>query len=96
MLDYNVEVGNIILPLVLDLLQHCPAPQKAVMENQPIDYTLYFLEPHCRQAWLTSLLVILYKVSTYLSLYVGFSFARFVLLVILTFFLLNREKPERF
>lgn len=67
MLDYNVEVGNIILPLVLDLLQHCPAPQKAVMENQPIDYTLYFLEPHCRQAWLTSLLVILYKVSTYLS-----------------------------
>ncbi|XP_041469783.1 protein unc-79 homolog [Lytechinus variegatus] len=63
MLDHNVKVGNMVLPMVLSLLQYCPSPQKSSQDSHPPDYTLWFLEPHCRHSWFMSLLIVLYKYS---------------------------------
>ncbi|XP_072170179.1 protein unc-79 homolog [Diadema setosum] len=63
MLDHNVKVGNMVLPMVLSLLQYCPSPQKVAQDSHPPDYSLWFLEPHCRHSWFMSLLIVLYKYS---------------------------------
>ncbi|XP_033097176.1 protein unc-79 homolog [Anneissia japonica] len=60
-MDYNIKLGKKILPLVVELLKYCPSPQKTPHHRQHQDYTLFFLEPHCRQSWLMTILVILYK-----------------------------------
>ncbi|XP_071963470.1 protein unc-79 homolog isoform X2 [Antedon mediterranea] len=60
-MDYNIKLGTKILPLVVELLKYCPSPQKTPHHRQHQDYTLFFLEPHCRQSWLMTILVILYK-----------------------------------
>ncbi|XP_013379281.1 protein unc-79 homolog [Lingula anatina] len=62
-LDRNFELGNTILPVAVILLQYVPSPQRYASDYQPPNYTLWYLEPHTRQAWLTALLVILYKYS---------------------------------
>ncbi|XP_033647940.1 protein unc-79 homolog [Asterias rubens] len=61
MLDHNVKVGTVLLPMIIELLAYCPSPQKAPQDMQLHDYTLWFLEPHCRISWLMSFLIILYK-----------------------------------
>ncbi|XP_022099411.1 protein unc-79 homolog isoform X2 [Acanthaster planci] len=61
MLDHNVKVGNILLPMIMELFAYSPSPQKSPQDMQPHDYTLWFLEPHCRHSWLMSVLIILYK-----------------------------------
>ncbi|ELU08396.1 hypothetical protein CAPTEDRAFT_227700 [Capitella teleta] len=60
-LDQNFELGNMILAVSMMLLQYCPSPQRYASDYQPPNYTLWYLEPHTRQSWLTSLLIILYK-----------------------------------
>ncbi|XP_064602074.1 protein unc-79 homolog isoform X2 [Liolophura sinensis] len=60
-LDKNFKLGNMILPISLLLLQYGPSPQRYASDYQPPTYTLWYLEPHTRQAWLMALLVILYK-----------------------------------
>jgi len=62
-LDENYELGNIILPMSMILLQYCPSPQRYASDYQPPNYTVWLLEPMIRHCWLTALLVILYKVS---------------------------------
>ncbi|KAJ8308209.1 hypothetical protein KUTeg_013083 [Tegillarca granosa] len=66
-LDRNFELGNTILPITLLLLQYAPSPQRYASDYQPPNYTLWYLEPHTRVAWLTTLLVILYKYQFYTS-----------------------------
>ena len=61
-LDKNFALGNIILPVSMALLQYCPSPQRYASDYQPPNYTLWYLEPHCRMSWLQALLIILYKV----------------------------------
>ncbi|XP_006811597.2 LOW QUALITY PROTEIN: protein unc-79 homolog [Saccoglossus kowalevskii] len=60
-LDKNVKLGTQLMLLTVDLLKYCPSPQKSPHDFQPVDYTLWYLEPHCRHSWLMTLLVILYK-----------------------------------
>jgi len=62
-LDENYELGNIILPMSMILLQYSPSPQRYASDYQPPNYTVWLLEPTIRHCWLTTLLVILYKVS---------------------------------
>jgi len=62
-LDENYELGNIILPMSMILLQYCPSPQRYASDYQPPNYTVWLLEPMIRHCWLMALLVILYKVS---------------------------------
>jgi len=62
-LDENYELGNIILPMSMMLLQYCPSPQRYASDYQPANYTVWLLEPMIRHCWLMALLVILYKVS---------------------------------
>ncbi|KAK3093633.1 hypothetical protein FSP39_018303 [Pinctada imbricata] len=66
-LDRNFELGNQILPITLLLLQYGPSPQRYATDYQPPNYTLWYLEPHTRISWLTTLLVILYKYQFYTS-----------------------------
>ncbi|XP_077992141.1 protein unc-79 homolog [Glandiceps talaboti] len=60
-LDRNVKLGTQLMLLALDLLKYCPSPQKSPHDFQPVDYTLWYLDPHCRHSWMLTLLVILYK-----------------------------------
>ena len=62
MLDKNFQLGNMILAVSMLLLQYSPSPQRYASDYQPPNYTLWYLEPHTRQSWLMTLLVILYKV----------------------------------
>lgn len=62
-LDENNELGNIILPMSMILLQYCPSPQRYASDYQPANYTVGLLEPMMRHCWLAALLVLLYKVS---------------------------------
>ncbi|XP_056021737.1 protein unc-79 homolog isoform X2 [Ostrea edulis] len=66
-LDRNFDLGNQILPITLLLLQYGPSPQRYASDYQPPNYTLWYLEPHTRISWLTTLLVILYKYQFYTS-----------------------------
>ncbi|XP_060067575.1 protein unc-79 homolog isoform X2 [Ylistrum balloti] len=66
-LDRNFTLGNTILPITLLLLQYSPSPQRYASDYQPPNYTLWFLEPHTRISWLSTLLVILYKYQFYTS-----------------------------
>ena len=68
-LDFNLQMGNILLTSYVSLLIYCPSPQKAVQEvtNHLPLYSLWLLKPHVRQSWLTSVMIILYKVSSSLS-----------------------------
>ena len=63
-LDENYELGNIILPMSMILLQYCPSPQRYASDYQPPNYTVWLLEPTVRHCWLLALLVVLYKVCT--------------------------------
>ncbi|ESN91240.1 hypothetical protein HELRODRAFT_182096 [Helobdella robusta] len=60
-MDRNFEIGNMMLPLALDILQYIPSPQRYASDYQPPNYTLWFLEPHTRLSWLQIFLVVLYK-----------------------------------
>lgn len=59
-------MGWLMTPPILAILQYCPCPPQAsppTGEQQPPNYSLWYLEPHIRRSWLMSLLVILYKVK---------------------------------
>ncbi|XP_066589783.1 protein unc-79 homolog [Prorops nasuta] len=63
LLDQNHEMGWLMTPAVVAILQHCPCPPQGVpsTDHQTPSYSLWHLEPHLRRSWLMSLLVILYK-----------------------------------
>jgi len=63
-LDENYDLGNMILPMSMILLQYCPSPQRYASDYQPANYTVWLLDPVIRHCWLTALLVVLYKVSS--------------------------------
>ena len=65
-LDFNMQMGNILLNTYVALLIYCPSPQKLAQDapNQLPLFSLWQLKPHVRQSWLTSVLIILYKVSS--------------------------------
>ncbi|OUC42974.1 hypothetical protein D917_10138 [Trichinella nativa] len=64
-LDNNVFFVRQILPLASSLLVYLPSPPKMFAPNSSVsitsDCTLWCLEPHMRQHWMWSLLLILYK-----------------------------------
>ncbi|XP_051868537.1 protein unc-79 homolog isoform X4 [Pristis pectinata] len=60
-MDYNISLGNQLLPLVVQVLKYCTCPQLRHYFQQPPRCSLWTLKPHIRQMWLKSLLVILYK-----------------------------------
>ncbi|KRX95168.1 Uncoordinated protein 79 [Trichinella pseudospiralis] len=65
LLDNNVFFVRQILPLASSLLVYLPSPPKMFAPNSSVsitsDCTLWCLEPHMRQHWMWSLLLILYK-----------------------------------
>ena len=61
LLDQNYDIGIHLLPITLYLLHFAPIPNDSFTEYY-CEYTLGALEPHQRQFWLMTLLVILYKV----------------------------------
>lgn len=62
-MDYNINLGKHLLPLVVQVLKYCTCPQLRHYFQQPPRCSLWSLKPHIRQMWLKALLVILYKVS---------------------------------
>uniref|UniRef100_T1KYI8 Uncharacterized protein n=1 Tax=Tetranychus urticae TaxID=32264 RepID=T1KYI8_TETUR len=61
-LDFNFKMGNMLLSTFLPLLIFCPSSQKYVADLmvKPA-YSLWLLQPHVRQSWLMSVLIVLYK-----------------------------------
>nr|AYV89233.1 unc-79-like protein [Tetranychus evansi] len=61
-LDFNFKMGNMLLSTFLPLLIFCPSSQKCVADLmvKPV-YSLWLLQPHVRQSWLMSVLIVLYK-----------------------------------
>lgn len=72
-MDYNINLGKHLLPLVAQVLKYCTCPQLRHYFQQPPRCSLWSLKPHIRQMWLKALLVILYKVSTSL---ISFSYSK--------------------
>nr|XP_028572937.1 protein unc-79 homolog isoform X3 [Podarcis muralis] len=60
-MDYNINLGKHLLPLVAQVLKYCSCPQLRHYFQQPPRCSLWSLKPHIRQMWLKALLVILYK-----------------------------------
>ncbi|XP_041949366.1 protein unc-79 homolog isoform X2 [Alosa sapidissima] len=60
-MDYNINLGKQLLPLVVQVLKYCTCPQLRHCFQQPPRCSLWPLKPHIRQMWLKALLVILYK-----------------------------------
>uniref|UniRef100_UPI00398ECD0B protein unc-79 homolog n=1 Tax=Pristiophorus japonicus TaxID=55135 RepID=UPI00398ECD0B len=60
-MDYNISLGNQLLPLVVQVLKYSTCPQLRHYFQQPPRCSLWTLKPHIRQMWLKVLLVILYK-----------------------------------
>ncbi|XP_016000971.2 protein unc-79 homolog isoform X6 [Rousettus aegyptiacus] len=60
-MDYNINLGKHLLPLVVQVLKYCSCPQLRHYFQQPPRCSLWPLKPHIRQMWLKALLVILYK-----------------------------------
>ncbi|KAJ6661828.1 hypothetical protein lerEdw1_012999 [Lerista edwardsae] len=60
-MDYNINLGKHLLPLVAQVLKYCTCPQLRHYFQQPPRCSLWSLKPHIRQMWLKALLVILYK-----------------------------------
>lgn len=77
-LDHNFQLGNILLFHVLRLLRYLPLPSidenisirvsQLQAENSMPHYTIGLLNTQARSAWISSFLVVLYKVL-YSSLY---------------------------
>ncbi|EGW13385.1 Protein unc-79-like [Cricetulus griseus] len=63
-MDYNINLGKHLLPLVVQVLKYCSCPQLRHYFQQPPRCSLWSLKPHIRQMWLKALLVILYKCGT--------------------------------
>ena len=64
-LDFNFQMGNLMLNTWIPLLIYCPSSQKHSTELvcTKAYYTLGPLQPHARQSWLMSVFIILYKYS---------------------------------
>uniref|UniRef100_A0A8C8RZQ8 Unc-79 homolog, NALCN channel complex subunit n=1 Tax=Pelusios castaneus TaxID=367368 RepID=A0A8C8RZQ8_9SAUR len=60
-MDYNINLGKHLLPLVVQVLKYCTCPQLRHYFQQPPRCSLWTIKPHIRQMWLKALLVILYK-----------------------------------
>ncbi|XP_048710146.1 protein unc-79 homolog isoform X3 [Caretta caretta] len=60
-MDYNINLGKHLLPLVVQVLKYCTCPQLRHYFQQPPRCSLWSIKPHIRQMWLKALLVILYK-----------------------------------
>jgi len=73
-LDRNLLLGNIILQNVINLLRYLPAPTieesyqfvskqlKMLNDNILVNFTIGVLNNHTRNSWISSFLIILYKV----------------------------------
>ncbi|XP_046839871.1 protein unc-79 homolog isoform X2 [Xenia sp. Carnegie-2017] len=59
-LDKNPDWGKEVLPLTLQLLLFCPAPEVVNKSRKP-NYTLGILDVNVRHSWLVTLLIYLYK-----------------------------------
>ncbi|XP_021567615.1 protein unc-79 homolog, partial [Carlito syrichta] len=60
-MDYNINLGKHLLPLVVQVLKYCSCPQLRHYFQQPPRCSLWSLKPHVRRMWLKALLVVLYK-----------------------------------
>ncbi|XP_044292352.1 protein unc-79 homolog isoform X3 [Varanus komodoensis] len=60
-MDYNINLGKHLLPLVAHVLRYSACPQLRHYFQQPPRCSLWSLKPHTRPMWLKALLVILYK-----------------------------------
>ena len=61
-LDQNFTVGKTLIPISLNLLHYCPAPNRIAGQRLHPYFSLWLIEKHVRRYWLSALIVILYKV----------------------------------
>ncbi|KAK3873352.1 hypothetical protein Pcinc_021639 [Petrolisthes cinctipes] len=59
-LDHNFNMGTLLLPTCLPVLQFCPAPHRNPDLRHPT-FTLWSLQPHPRRYWFRAVLILLYK-----------------------------------
>lgn len=64
-LDFNFKMGTILLSTFIPLLIYCPSAHQYTpdLTKRP-HYSIWSLQPHVRQSWLMSVMIILYKVGT--------------------------------
>lgn len=63
-LDLNHKMAGVLMPTVMPVLLYCPAPQRSSFNTGAHPrHSLWPLDFTQRRAWLTTVLVILYKVS---------------------------------
>ncbi|XP_074599916.1 UNC-79 domain-containing protein isoform X2 [Brevipalpus obovatus] len=61
-LDFNFKMGTMMLSTFLPLLVYSPSPLKQTSDlNKKPFYSLWLLQPHIRQSWLMSVMIIMYK-----------------------------------
>lgn len=61
-LDFNYQLGSIILDTCLPVLIYCPAPEDTQYDSiKTPTYSLWLLNPLMRQSWLMSVMAFLYK-----------------------------------
>uniref|UniRef100_A0A0N5B718 Ubiquitinyl hydrolase 1 n=1 Tax=Strongyloides papillosus TaxID=174720 RepID=A0A0N5B718_STREA len=60
-LDCNLLIGNQMLLIIVQLLLHLPSPYYPMNQTDNDQYSLSLLTPLFRQAWLNTLILILYK-----------------------------------
>ncbi|KAB7495482.1 Uncoordinated protein 79 [Armadillidium nasatum] len=58
--DHNFNMGKLLLPTCLPVLQFCPSPHRSGDLRSP-NFSLWCLQQHPRKWWLTSVLTIMYK-----------------------------------
>lgn len=65
-LDFNFNMGTMLLGTFLPLLLYCPSAHRysADLTKKP-HYSIWSLQPHVRQSWLMSVMIIMYKVNHY-------------------------------
>lgn len=74
-LDQNHLMGWYMLPTAFQILLYAPSQHNGntnsgteTLHNMLYTFSLWFLEPHVRRNWLTTVLVIMYKVSSKLEI----------------------------
>lgn len=62
-LDFNYQLGNVLLDTCLPILIYCPAPDDVSYpeSSKMPTYSLWLLNPLMRQSWLMSVMTFLYK-----------------------------------
>nr|XP_026693910.1 protein unc-79 homolog isoform X5 [Ciona intestinalis] len=60
-LDHNMNLGNVILPMVLSLLEHVTSSGSSTKDMELEPRSLNFLLDSCKSSWLLCIQIILYK-----------------------------------